>query len=294
MRLSMSRRAHLMTHRSRRGFTLPELLLVVMMTATLAALLLPVFIRASQPQPKTPDSICASNLKQIGLGILQYAQDYDERMPVLTHRSNKVSWRSLITPYIGNNAVFQCPINPHNVEVATGDKATENSHSRRMVKPGAVPQKTPEGQRYFAEEDYYEVADAPIAVSYAANSNVINTPDPQTGHTTGLADLDNVVSLIIVGESVRGDAALRFDLSATNFGRGEVLFAGHDDFDSKELSDEPFSNFLFADGHVKALPPRATTDMWFNVAPTNTVRRSYARKLLAAQEFYAAVTPVEP
>jgi prepilin-type N-terminal cleavage/methylation domain-containing protein len=102
----MSRRAHFVTHRSRRGFTLPELLLVVMMTATLASLLLPVFIRASQPQPKTPDSICASNLKQIGLGILQYAQDYDERMPVLTYRSNKVSWRSLITPYIGTTPYF--------------------------------------------------------------------------------------------------------------------------------------------------------------------------------------------
>jgi prepilin-type processing-associated H-X9-DG protein len=288
-----------MTHRPwrgslRNGFTRPELLLVVMMTATLTALLFPVFIRASQPKPQTPDSACASNLKQLGLGIMQYTQDYDERMPILTYRGNKTSWRSLITPYIQNNTLFQCPLNPHNVEVATGDKATEKSQFRTLLKPGVKPQTTPEGDRAYMSEDYYTVVDAPIAVSYAANSNVINVPDPLTGNTTGSADLNNVASLIMVGESMRGDAALRFDFSATQFGRGEVLFAGHDDPGNQGMSDDVFTNCLFADGHVKAFPPRATTDMWFNVAPTATVRRSYARKLLAAEEFYAAVTPVEP
>jgi prepilin-type processing-associated H-X9-DG protein len=271
------------------------MLLIVMLVATLTALFLPVFVRASQPKPQTPDFACASNLKQIGLGVMQYVQDYDEKMPILTYRGNKTSWRSLIAPYIRNNVVFQCPLNPYSVEIATGDKATENSHSRTMLRPGAVPQKTPEGRQVFASEDYYTLADAPIAVSYAANANVINTANESpTGSTTSLSDLDEVASLILVGESARGDAAMRFDLSVTQFGRGEVLFAGHEDFGNQGVSDDVFSNFLFADGHVKALPPRTTTDMWFNTLATTTVRRSYARKLLAAQNFYAAVRPVEP
>jgi prepilin-type N-terminal cleavage/methylation domain-containing protein/prepilin-type processing-associated H-X9-DG protein len=60
------------------GFTLIELLVVIAVIAILAAILFPVFARARENARR---SACQSNLKQIGLAIAQYAQDYDERYP---------------------------------------------------------------------------------------------------------------------------------------------------------------------------------------------------------------------
>ena len=60
------------------GFTLIELLVVIAIIALLAAILFPVFARARENARR---ATCQSNLKQIGLGILQYSQDYDEHMP---------------------------------------------------------------------------------------------------------------------------------------------------------------------------------------------------------------------
>lgn len=65
-------------NRKRRGFTLIELLVVIAIIAILAAILFPVFARARENARRTS---CMSNLKQIGLGFMQYAQDYDERYP---------------------------------------------------------------------------------------------------------------------------------------------------------------------------------------------------------------------
>src|SRR5690606_29481911 len=60
------------------GFTLIELLVVIAIIAILASILFPVFARARENARRAS---CLSNLKQIGLGIIQYTQDYDERYP---------------------------------------------------------------------------------------------------------------------------------------------------------------------------------------------------------------------
>ena len=60
-----------------RGFTLIELLVVLVIIALLVAILLPVL---SKTREKARQAACASNLKQIGLAIVQYSQDYDEAM----------------------------------------------------------------------------------------------------------------------------------------------------------------------------------------------------------------------
>lgn len=65
--------------RSRIGFTLIELLVVIAIIAILAAILFPVFAQARE---KAREISCLSNLKQIGLSILMYAQDWDEEFPM--------------------------------------------------------------------------------------------------------------------------------------------------------------------------------------------------------------------
>jgi len=100
----------------RRGFTLIELLVVIAIIAILAAILFPVFARARE---KARQSSCLSNLKQIGLGALMYAQDYDERftIPVACPSvTNCFVWSEAtgqqyrpLNPYIKNQQIWQCP-----------------------------------------------------------------------------------------------------------------------------------------------------------------------------------------
>ena len=61
-----------------RGFTLIELLVVIAIIAILAAILFPVFARARENARKTP---CQSNLRQLGMGLVMYAKENDERYP---------------------------------------------------------------------------------------------------------------------------------------------------------------------------------------------------------------------
>src|SRR5690606_14073104 len=71
----------------KRGFTLIELLVVIAIIAILAAILFPVFARARENARRTS---CLSNLKQIGLGVMQYVQDYDEMYPRAVQKNEHV------------------------------------------------------------------------------------------------------------------------------------------------------------------------------------------------------------
>jgi prepilin-type N-terminal cleavage/methylation domain-containing protein/prepilin-type processing-associated H-X9-DG protein len=105
----------------RTGFTLIELLVVIAIIAILAAILFPVFARARAAARKTQ---CISNMKQLSLAILSYAQDYDEKLPIGGYQGtdnvvgtswdgwpivDRRGWRYTIQPYIKNTGVYLCP-----------------------------------------------------------------------------------------------------------------------------------------------------------------------------------------
>ena len=91
----------------RRGFTLIELLVVIAIIAILAAILFPVFARARE---KARQTSCLSNLKQLALGGLMYAQDYDERWHLYrTYVTGSDMWPYNIEPYLKNTQILRCP-----------------------------------------------------------------------------------------------------------------------------------------------------------------------------------------
>ena len=105
--------------RGERGFTLIELLVVIAIIAILAAILFPVFAKARE---KARQSSCMSNVKQIGLASMQYAQDYDDTLvkcyesyfdgSVYTYNKRwyyqGTANPGMLYPYVKNAQVFIC------------------------------------------------------------------------------------------------------------------------------------------------------------------------------------------
>ncbi len=113
----------------KRAFTLVELLVVIAIIALLAAILFPAFARARENGRR---AACQSNLKQIGLGLLQYSQDYDEILVADWYVTNpntapstqsasvanaRYKWSDAIFPYTKSEQIYVCPS-------ATGNAAT--------------------------------------------------------------------------------------------------------------------------------------------------------------------------
>jgi prepilin-type N-terminal cleavage/methylation domain-containing protein/prepilin-type processing-associated H-X9-DG protein len=204
----------------RRGFTLIELLVVIAIIAILAAILFPVFAKARE---KARTSACQSNLKQIGVAMMQYLQDNDECFPwsrkgvaATAVGYNQPSWRQLLQPYIKSTQVFVCP---SNVTTTTTDAAILSypAVSRGYLMNAHIARTYPEGTPGFFVE--YEIADIKAPAS----------------------------KIMICEGTYGGDHICGYWWS--NTGMRDNLYAGH----------MQTANYCFVDGHVKGMKPTATT-----------------------------------
>jgi prepilin-type N-terminal cleavage/methylation domain-containing protein/prepilin-type processing-associated H-X9-DG protein len=116
-----------------KGFTLIELLVVIAIISILAAILFPVFARARENARRAS---CMSNEKQMGLGIMQYTQDYDEKLPPVDESyssggeifpdgsagptSSYLIWIDLLNPYVKSYQIFNDPDNSNSSLIYTG------------------------------------------------------------------------------------------------------------------------------------------------------------------------------
>ena len=211
-----------------KAFTLIELLVVIAIIAILAAILFPVFARARENARRAS---CQSNLKQIGLGILQYTQDYDERYP-LSRTANiayngyinqTAPWHLVIQPYVKSVQLFQCPSNTSNLKMSYTNNGSGDQIPASYVCVGH-DWRADWGGRTIMTENY---GAALSEVSYPSTT-------------------------IMVGEHTN-----RVD---PEFYNNDLVFTNH----------LGMSNFLFADGHVKSMKPVSTgqpLNMW-NLANT--------------------------
>jgi len=256
------------------GFTLIELLVVIAIIAILAAILFPVFAKVRE---KARESTCVSNMKQIGLAITQYTQDYDETFPLRNYTQwTFAPWDIEVMPYVKSLKVFSCP---------------DDSGAGAPI---------PAGSGW-----------AGVGISYASNSVMTTWPPKMVGvigyapdsglSTTGsatMAALNKPSEVILVAETHNDDV-----LKAGGFGnssgwgtcagiegswptwscggtsgtlqRAPLQSAGgsEDAFGqgaidgtvSKKHGDKR-ANFLFTDGHVKSMKPyqtwTPTVNMW--------------------------------
>jgi prepilin-type N-terminal cleavage/methylation domain-containing protein/prepilin-type processing-associated H-X9-DG protein len=243
----MQRRASLpvATRGRPRAFTLIELLVVIAIIAILAAILFPVFAQARE---KARQTACLSNTKQMGLGIMQYSQDYDEMLPprVLAIETPRTyfeawSWRRLIYPYVKNADVFACPSNP------TKSQDAYDSTAANLAASG-LPADSVKFKR-----------------SYVANgTDGLPTPMRRSAQTLALAAFSRPAELILVTEGTIPNSEIHLDRVDDPVPSSSYLqmFSGH----------SGLANYVFADGHAKAFKPTGTcgpgntNNMWYNDA----------------------------
>jgi prepilin-type N-terminal cleavage/methylation domain-containing protein/prepilin-type processing-associated H-X9-DG protein len=237
----------------RSAFTLIELLVVVAILGILAAILFPVFGRVRENARRTA---CQSNLKQIGMGLLQYLGDYDEKMPFSAYGSatqdtnvngTQYKWMDAIFPYVRSEQVFVCPsdqaIGVHYVYqgnmAARGLTTTHDygSYGQNGAYSAAGDAQTPPRSSTLYMVGVSQIVE-PAGTVWAADTNNNQEANGSFGFLWTSA---------ATAPSIQTNA----DLSAIPTGTRQL-----DKISERHLDTV---NFLFCDGHVKAMKLDAVT-----------------------------------
>jgi prepilin-type N-terminal cleavage/methylation domain-containing protein/prepilin-type processing-associated H-X9-DG protein len=213
----------------RKGFTLIELLVVIAIIAILAAILFPVFARARENARRAS---CQSNLKQIGLGMMQYTQDYDEKVIPSTlaegygGSDKRSTWPQLVQPYVKSTQLFTCPSDTKTVQM--------NGYWTNLTTPNFR-------NSYLYNSD---MGGESNSVSLAAIQNVATTVAVFDGGTNPTSNSNPLLW-------TQKDAPFRTKPFVDN----NVGSGGGDEYDYGGPHPRHLEtvNVLFADGHVKAL-----------------------------------------
>ncbi len=238
-----------------RGFTLIELLVVIAIIAILAAILFPVFARARENARRAS---CQSNLKQIGLGVIQYTQDYDEKYPRAYYGYPDPSgagqpgndiikdykWMDVVQPYVKSTQVFNCP----------SDSFSGATHRAYVFPPTNRDNALQEFGSYHANQGYTGLG--------AQNGGPLGANATFEG--ASLSSIADTSGTIMVSDAAGDNANASFSTldAGNNFSiatvGGQKLVrtapAGGVTQDSGPIERHlETTNILYVDGHVKAL-----------------------------------------
>ena len=246
----------------RRGFTLIELLIVISIIAILAAILFPVFSRARENARRAS---CLSNMKQIGLGMLQYAQDYDERYYGATHVENPaalipllagIGWAGGVYPYVKSAQVYKCP-NDTNEGSGANVPVSYALNSYAATTTLAAHQYPSLGILFS------EISGTSINVANPMEAGSPTYSAIDDGHVLWWADSSGNASCCRFG------AAIYHTRGAGVLGPGGARFD-----DSNEPGPQPTqprhfdgANYAFLDGHAKWVRPQAVRSFDYGYGP---------------------------
>lgn len=198
--------------RGSQGFTLIELLVVIAIIAILAAILFPVFSRARENARRTS---CLSNVKQIGLGMMQYMQDYDEKT-LAVDEDTGYTWFVPLQPYVKSTQLFRCPslsgetappasdyvINgffAHSLSLASFETPAEQivtaERKRGMAETDYHPWDVDEFEPHLEKERHFDGSNYLFADGHAkwlkwSRTLIPAVTDPVGGHIVGMHNRD--------------------------------------------------------------------------------------------------------
>jgi len=239
----------------RSAFTLIELLVVIAIIAILAAILFPVFAQARE---KARQTSCLSNTKQLGLGVLMYTQDYDETYPLAIRESWANSWAITTQPYIKNYDVYRCPSDGE-TRVQAAWMGVGISYAANMNWPGNAtfswgPMGSASSWVRYPSRSLAEVAREADTILIAERHN------EQALNTTGIGNATNYSVGIVTGTYLNS-------ITPSNIPNGTrastVPYPNGPD-GAVTARHSGMANFVFCDGHSKAMKPAST-----NPDPTN-------------------------
>lgn len=243
--------------RSRIGFTLVELLVVIAIIAILAAILFPVFARARENARRTS---CLNNMKQMGLGMLQYAQDYDEKYYGANGRSTNiypgVGWAGAVFPYIKSSQVYKCP--------------NDNNAGSGANVPVSY------AFNYYAASTTLPSHQFPtMGILFSEISGVsTNVANPQETGTNIVSAIDVGDILIWVEGSPGAMKCCKFGLPIYHVRGAGVLHKGARLPDTDNLGPQPpqprhfdGANYAYMDGHAKWVKPQSVRSYNYSYGP---------------------------